>query len=701
MKTLQSCVFLPALFTLFNSSTVNASEDNLFFEMPVVLSASRLEQPASEAPIAISSIDRQMIEASAARNIPDVLRLVPGMIVGNSANEFGDEPKIVVAYHGHSNQFSRQMQVLIDGRSIYEPLIGGVAWNMIPINIDDIERIEVSRGPNASTYGSNSFFAVINIITRHAAEDQGHYIKANAGNHDIADLTYRYGGNNGELDYRITMTSQNDDGQDTVEGTDNHDDANANAFDYRLDYQITNNSQLTYQGGYGKTVLQANRNFSTNGIKPVRDITNTSAHQFLKLETTTDSNNTYVVQYYYNLLNKKDKFTSNVFDVSQFSSIASAILGVPITLDNFSLNLDSGIKSERHNLEFTHFNQATDNLRIVWGLSAQTDIAESIFRLSGNKISRDTFRIFTNSEWRISKKNILNFGLLLERTETTSTDNSPRIALIHKLTEKHSLRFGISKATRSPFIAEEFGTQILRHDLTSGGIPLGTTLVDQQLIPNNNIDNEKIISREIGYYGRFFGDDLLFNVRLFRDDLEDFIESQSMTFSLTNLPTILDLNNTTAQFINNSSTTLKGIELEFDYRPDRSLRFIVSAAYLDIHSHDDPTISQVRVLKRSAPDTTASLLTIKQFNAKYSGSLGLYYVDDMSWPDAQSNVSNDYTTMDLKLTRKIQLTDGAANLSFILKNVLDEYNNYDPNPANGPLLEQNLTTYIELKVSHR
>ena len=146
------------------------SDENIYAELPIVLSASRLRQPASEAPMAVSTIDRDMIEASGARTIPDVLRLVPGMVVGNSDNEFGDEPKIVVAYHGHTDQFSRQMQVLIDGRSIYEPMSGGVNWNMLPINIEDIQRIEVTRGPNASSYGSNSFLAVINIITRHAAE---------------------------------------------------------------------------------------------------------------------------------------------------------------------------------------------------------------------------------------------------------------------------------------------------------------------------------------------------------------------------------------------------------------------------------------------------------------------------------------------------------------------------------------------------
>ncbi len=200
-----------------------AKQDDPFFDMPIVLSASRLQQPASETPVAVSIIDRQTIEASGARTIPEVLRLVPGIIVGNSVNEYGDQPKIVVAYHGHTNQYSRQMQVLIDGRSIYEPAQGGVAWNMLPINLDDIERIEVSRGPNAASYGSNSFMAVVNIITRHAIEDQGQLVKVNVGNHNIVDSTYRFGGSENDLDYRVTLSTQKDNGQDRADGQPNHD----------------------------------------------------------------------------------------------------------------------------------------------------------------------------------------------------------------------------------------------------------------------------------------------------------------------------------------------------------------------------------------------------------------------------------------------------------------------------------------------
>ena len=691
-------------FTL--SMPLQASEDNLFFEMPVVLSASRLEQPISETPIAVTSIDRQIIEASGARTIPEVLRLVPGIVVGNSNNEWGEESKLVVAYHGHTNQYSKQMQVLIDGRSIYEPLLGGVNWNMLPINIEDIERIEVSRGPNSSTYGSNSFLAVINIITRHASEDPGHYVKLRAGNHDITDLTYRYGGNSDDLDYRVTVSSQDDSGLDARKNistydadgnvltylysndtADNHDDIGTNIIDYRIDYQINNNSQLTYQGGYGITNLEINENFSLDGIRPVRDSDTTNMHQFLKLENAIDSKNSFVVQYYYNHQKKIDQSTSKIVQVGG-------------GIDDFYLDLDFGLKSERHNLEFTHFNQTTDNLRLIWGISAQQDISESEFWLTDQgTIRRETYRLFANAEWQISKKNLLNFGALAEENKTIDTEVSPRLALIHKLNNNHSLRFGISQAIRAPFISEEFGNTVFSHDLTSGGIPIGFTLVEQQVIPNDNLDHETILSREIGYFGQFIDNKLLFNARIFYDRLDDLINTETVLVSTDTYDGDAKINN------NIISTDVTGLEIEFDFRPDASLRFFGNVAYLKIQGHnydiDDTRNLIAEEFENSAPEKTASLLTIKQFSELYSGSIGIYYTDKMLWLDVPNRGPSHYTTMDLRLSKSIRLSGSTSKISLVLKNLLDEYTDYHISPNRGPLVVNNITSYLEYSVSFK
>src|SRR5664279_1746538 len=132
---------LGALFILASNEAYAGddapSEQAYLQDLPVVLSASRLSQPLSEAPNAVTVIDRQMIVASGFRTIADLFRLVPGMYVGNS----GANTQIV-SLNGITDQYSRRMQVLVDGRSIYLPPMGGVNWQDIPLLINDIERIE-------------------------------------------------------------------------------------------------------------------------------------------------------------------------------------------------------------------------------------------------------------------------------------------------------------------------------------------------------------------------------------------------------------------------------------------------------------------------------------------------------------------------------------------------------------------------------
>jgi len=165
-------------FALAGPSAAHAAitEADFLDELPVVLSASRLSQPQNAAPAAVTVIDQGMIRASGFRDIPDLFRLVPGFTVAYTRdNTWG------VGYHGLADAFSRRMQVLIDGRSVYTAGFGEVPWASLPLSIDDIERIEVVRGPNSATYGSNAFLGVINIITKDASQVPGSHLSVQAG----------------------------------------------------------------------------------------------------------------------------------------------------------------------------------------------------------------------------------------------------------------------------------------------------------------------------------------------------------------------------------------------------------------------------------------------------------------------------------------------------------------------------------------
>ena len=681
---------------LFNSAPLLAAEDELFFEMPIVLSANRLEQPISDAAVSISIIDRETIEASGARTIPEVLRLVPGMQVGFSGNQFGDEPKYVVTYHGHSDQYSKQMQVLIDGRSIYEPLLGGINWKSVPVNIDDIERIEVSRGPNPATYGSNSFMAAINIITRTAAEDQGSYVRTNVGNHDIADLTYRYGGSNGKLDYRITGSTLNDDGLDSANGNDYPDDTNSNNIDYRLDYQINNHNSLSYQGGYGENRQQTDRNH--DAVLPTeRTVENTRFFQFIKLESAINTENTLQLQYYYNLSDKEDRYESDLIDP-----------GSPP--DAFRLDLNDDVKTERHNLELTHIIYPDKDLKLVWGLSTQLDFVRAPLSLGvDEKVENHQNRIFANIEWHINQSNIINLGALAEKNDFSDTELSPRLSFTHAFNKQHKVRFGVSQAIRSPFIYEERANLVYSQELTLDGEPIGTTLVDQQILGNTELKNEKIISREIAYFGAFLNSTLLLNARLFHDDITDYIDTlrEDADTDIDNVPDDLndfgdpDAPNTVLVFQNPTYSTTNGLEIELNYHIDPTLRLIASGAVINISSNSN-------AIAHSAPQHSYSLFLTKRFNEKYNGSLGYYYVDEFKWTDARDIIENsdevstdDYQALDIRLSRNFNFSKTHGSLSLVLKNLLGDYSDYQKHQisSTAPVAVQNTVAYIDFRLN--
>jgi iron complex outermembrane receptor protein len=221
----------------------NFSEDYFYDDLPVVLSATRLSQSQADTPTAITVIDRKMIQASAALNIPDLLRLVPGFTIGFYAGS-----RATVSYHGHTDEYARDMQVLIDGRSIYDPVYGGIPWSEISLNLDEILRIEVIRGPNAAAYGSNSYAGVINIVTDRIENMPSNMASTTIGYGQTRYIDASHSGQHGELQYRLSASYNED------EGFDDRDDSSRTKWlkftsDYQLDENNSLNAEVAVAGG--------------------------------------------------------------------------------------------------------------------------------------------------------------------------------------------------------------------------------------------------------------------------------------------------------------------------------------------------------------------------------------------------------------------------------------------------------------------
>ncbi len=164
-----------------------------------VTSVSKRPEQLLDAPAAIFVITREDIMRSGYSTIPDLLRLVPGMQVGQLTSSL-----YAVSARGPASRFSRNMLVLVDGRSVYTPIFSGVYWETLDLPFEDIERIEVIRGPGATLWGANAVNGVINIITRPAVDTQGWYVKAGTGTREPGLGVLRYGNSlGGRAHYRL------------------------------------------------------------------------------------------------------------------------------------------------------------------------------------------------------------------------------------------------------------------------------------------------------------------------------------------------------------------------------------------------------------------------------------------------------------------------------------------------------------------
>ena len=209
-----------------------------------VTSVSKTQETLSRTAAAVFVISPEDISRSGATNIPDLLRMVPGVDVAQiNANTWA------INVRGFNARFSNDLLVLLDGRPVYTQTFGGVFWDVLDLPVEDIERIEVIRGPGGSVWGANAVNGVINIITKKASETHGGLVVAGGGNTDQGFGTTQYGGNvGGKTDYRVYAKYLNQDHFPDSAGQDGGDGWHLLQGGFRTDSALSVKDTLTLQG---------------------------------------------------------------------------------------------------------------------------------------------------------------------------------------------------------------------------------------------------------------------------------------------------------------------------------------------------------------------------------------------------------------------------------------------------------------------
>ncbi|GAB4222831.1 MAG: TonB-dependent receptor plug domain-containing protein [Gammaproteobacteria bacterium] len=208
-----------------------------------IVSAAKVAQKASNTAAAIYVITQEDIQRSGLNSIPEILRLAPGVNVAQI-----DANKWAINIRGFNGRFADNLLVLIDGRSVYTPLFSGTFWDVQDLPLDNIERIEVIRGPGGAIWGANATNGVINIITKSAKDTQAKYVKVGTGNKEKRFATLQYGSHYGaHTFYRGYIKYFNNDTFERVSGGAATDEFEMTRGGFRVDWE-NNNDELTLDG---------------------------------------------------------------------------------------------------------------------------------------------------------------------------------------------------------------------------------------------------------------------------------------------------------------------------------------------------------------------------------------------------------------------------------------------------------------------
>ncbi len=492
-------------------------------DFPVVLTASRLAQHISEAPNAVTVIDRQMIKASGFRTIADLFRLVPGMYVGNAG---ANTP--FVSLNGVNDQYSRRMQVLVDGRSVYLPPFGGVDWQDLPVLIDDIERIEVVRGPAAASHGSNSFYGVINILTRDAASLNHKSITVSKGEMGVSDVSARMGKSGEKFDYRLSFGYRSD-------GGDNprvlNDTSSNHLFNLRTNYRPLTSDSIEFQlgisdGVYGQGTLgRSNEAF--------RDVQIKNDFQQMAWTHSWDSGDESKLTYY--------RINRDYVDPYKCVDFFLCAVSNP---QGFASDV---VRSQRQELEMQNTTQLGSNNRAVWGGGIRYDYADQPLILTTPRGLHQS-RVFVHDEWRATESALFNVGTMYEDDGAGHASTSPRLSLNYHVLPQHTLRASVSTATRNPMMAELY-------------LQTGTNKYWSRAYtpPVAGLRPERMLSKELGYVGQFGA--LSVDGRIYYDKVRDII----LLDVYADLSNLADPKNS---FKNLSEGTFKGLDISASYRWD-------------------------------------------------------------------------------------------------------------------------------------
>jgi iron complex outermembrane receptor protein len=434
-----------------------------------VTSVAKKPQKLENATAAIHLMTSDTIARTPATTVPDLLREVPGLFVGSV-----DAHTWAISSRGFNDAFGNKLLVLLDGRSVYTPLFSGVYWDVQDTILEDLERIEVVRGPGGTMWGANAVNGVINLTTKHTRETQGMLVSAGGGNEDQAIGAVRYGatiGAGSNAFFRVYAKYNQRDGSELLTGSGNANDRwHLLRGGFRADWEPNPRDQLTFQGDVSAGEEDQTYSFATLTAPDYRATSTRptdllGAHALARWTRALGDESELRLQAYYDRTDRETVLLHEQRDTADVDLQHRFQLG-----SRQEINWGAGYRYTR------------DDLRDSFPLSFQP-------RQRGDHL----FSWFAQNELTLVPDRLeLTGGIKLEHNDYTGFEYQPRGSLHFQVHDHHSLWAAFSRAVRTPSRAEH---DFRLNDQVFGGAPP----VVVSIFGHPDFRSETVLAYEAGY----------------------------------------------------------------------------------------------------------------------------------------------------------------------------------------------------------
>lgn len=606
----------------------------------IIFSASRSEQRVSETSAAVFVITQEDIRRSGVTSIPEALRMVPGFQVARI-----DCNTWAISSRGFNEELASKLLVLIDGRTVYHPFFSGVVWREKDVMLEDVERIEVIRGPGAAMWGANAVNGVINIITKNAQDTQAGLISAGAGNEEKAFGSLRYGSKINEKTFCRAYFKGFDRDEFVGPHGENTDDYwQVYRGGFRIDGELNNKDSFALHGdiydGYAKN----------------------KENQFAPLPPYALFDDVKNRFFGVNIVGRWDRKFSDTSDMALQAYYDRTEDKIDYTLNNekFKLVVDT------FDIDFQHRFKLSGRHDFMWGLGFRfiSDDFKNTLMFSVVPVSRDItlFSTFIHDEISLIEEKLkLILGSKFEKNDYTDYEVQPNARLLCTPSENQTVWGAISRAVRVPSRGQHDIRALYKGVLPPNALYPNSPMAFIQGQGKRDFDSEDLIAYELGY--RVQPSDILYlDIAAFYNDYDNLASTEMGTpFSETS---IASPHLAIPLFLKNkNSAETYGLELSAQWQAMKNWRLQMAYSYLEMNLHpgSGTTDPKPEGKEGESPQNQFTLRSSLDLPRDIQLDAFVRYVDDLPQLKIDSYVEADIN-LGWKVKENLEISFSGRNL---------------------------------------